>query len=91
MIVDWLTSEKLLIMASGRMRCARCGSTNIVRKGKTAPGQQRYRCSAWGNGVLNSGHKWQRQISISVQGTQEERNSFALPARLRVSQRCKGG
>ncbi len=63
--------------------CTCCQSTNIVKNGKNASGQQRYRCNDCGvTRVLDSVQKVSQVNLSQVQKTYEERNSFRSTGRI---------
>ena len=63
--------------------CVCCSSSNIVKNGKNATGQQRYKCNDCGvTRVLDSVQK-ASQVALSlVPKTYEERNSFRSTGRI---------
>lgn len=68
--------------------CVSCSSVNIVKNGKNATGQQRYKCNDCGvTRVLDSLHKVAQldlaQLDLAqVERTYQERNSFRSTARI---------
>ncbi len=63
--------------------CGCCGSSNIVKNGKNATGQQRYKCNDCGvTRVLDSLRKSDQVDLSQVQRTYEERNSFRSTGRI---------
>ena len=63
--------------------CVNCSSINIVKNGKNATGQQRYKCNDCGvTRVLDSLGKVNQVDLSQVEKTYEERNSFRSTARV---------
>ena len=63
--------------------CENCGSIDIVKNGKNATGQQRYKCNDCGvTRVLDSLHKVDQVDLAQVERTYQERNSFRSTARI---------
>jgi transposase-like protein len=63
--------------------CVSCSSVNIVKNGKNATGQQRYKCNDCGvTRVLDSLHKVDQLDLAQVERTYQERNSFRSTARI---------
>jgi len=63
--------------------CENCSSINIVKNGKNATGQQRYKCNDCGvTRVLDSLHKVDQVDLAQVERTYQERNSFRSTARI---------
>jgi transposase len=63
--------------------CGNCSSTNIVKNGKNAAGQQRYKCNNCGvTRVLDSLRKGDQVDLSQVQKSYEERNSFRSTGRI---------
>ena len=63
--------------------CGNCSSINIVKNGKNATGQQRYKCNDCGvTRVLDSLRKSDQVDLSQVQKSYEERNSFRSTGRI---------
>ncbi len=63
--------------------CVSCSSSNIVKNGKNATGQQRYKCNDCRvTRVLDSLHKVDQVDLSQVERTYQERNSFRSTARI---------
>jgi transposase-like protein len=48
------------------MECKKCGSTNTVKNGRTATGQQQYHCRACGVYTVTGDHARERAIKMEI-------------------------
>jgi transposase-like protein len=48
------------------MECKKCGSTNTVKNGRTATGQQQYHCRACGVYTVTDDHARDRAIKMEI-------------------------
>jgi transposase-like protein len=63
--------------------CGCCGRTNLVKNGKNATSQQRYKCNEFGiTRILDSLPKADQVDLAQVERSYQERNSFRSTARI---------